>query len=143
MADPPDRFAAGTIAESGVVFDSTRGVGLTYRDGGLGVLRPLALRLGGSPLPGICAGLQSALTGMTVGGRRVVLCPPELAFGAQAAAAPYAIVPPNSAVRYEVELLRLSRRGPDALFKGLSKCSQGGASATTENCAAIEPAEFV
>jgi hypothetical protein len=54
---------------------------------------------------------------MTVGGRRVVLCPPELAFGAQAAAAPYAIVPPNSAVRYEVELLRLSRRGPDALFK--------------------------
>jgi hypothetical protein len=28
MADPPDRFAAGTIAESGVVFDSTRGVGL-------------------------------------------------------------------------------------------------------------------
>ncbi|KAI8468395.1 MAG: hypothetical protein J3K34DRAFT_11260 [Monoraphidium minutum] len=133
----------GYIGDSSVVFDSTCGEGLTYRDGGPGALRPLALRLGGSPLPGICAGLQAAFSGMRVGGRRSVSVPPELAFGSQVAVAPYALVPPGSGVRYEVELLRLSRRGPDALFKGLSKCSQGGASATTENCAAIEPAEFL
>lgn len=29
-----------------------------YRDGGIGVLRPVIVRLGGSPVPGICEGLQ-------------------------------------------------------------------------------------
>lgn len=29
-----------------------------YRDGGIGVLRPAILRLGGSPVPGVCEGLQ-------------------------------------------------------------------------------------
>lgn len=54
---------------------------------------------------------------MTVGGRRVVAVPPELGFGDRPALAPYGIVPAGSGVRYEVQLLRLSRRGPDALFK--------------------------
>lgn len=30
-----------------------------YRDGGIGVLRPAILRLGGSPVPGVCEGLQA------------------------------------------------------------------------------------
>ncbi|GBF91096.1 hypothetical protein Rsub_04765 [Raphidocelis subcapitata] len=133
----------GSIADTGVVFDSTLGLGLTYRDGGAGALRPAALRLGGSPTPGVCAGLQSALLGMRIGGRRTVLIPAELGFGGSPAYAPYAVVPGGSQIRYEIQLLRMSRRGPDAIMKGLSKCSQGGASATAENCTNIEPAEFV
>jgi len=145
---------------------------------------------------------------MRVGGARTVLLPPELAFGGAPAAAPFAVVPAGSSVRYEVELLRLSRRGPDALMtvrfvcggvegwgeggeprgvgvggagvggctvrlrvlmlrglacvsddgpsnpqrtkpqrithlQGLSKCSQGGASAIADNCADIQPAEYI
>jgi hypothetical protein len=80
-------------------------------------VRPLALRLDGYPTPGICAGLLQALAGMRVGGRRTAVVPAGLAFGASPAAAPYGIVPGGAAVRYEIELLRLSRRGPDALFK--------------------------
>jgi FKBP-type peptidyl-prolyl cis-trans isomerase len=114
----------GTVAATGEVFDTTLGLGLTYRDGGPGTLRPLALRLSGDPIPGVCAGLQQALLGMTAGGSRTVLIPPELGFGAAPAAAPYAVIPGGSALRYEVKLLRLSRRGPDALFAGMSKCSQ-------------------
>ena len=97
----------------------------TYRDGGPGALRPLAVRLGGSPVPGVCAGLQDALLGMRVGGRRVVAIPPERGFGDRPALAPYAVVPPGSGVRYEVQLLRLSRRGPDARFK-VRVCVWGG-----------------
>jgi hypothetical protein len=81
------------------------------------VLRPLALRLDAYPTPGVCAGLLQALSGMRAGGRRIVTVPSGLAFGAAPAAAPYAIVPGGAAVRYDVEVLRLSRRGPDALFK--------------------------
>ena len=103
---------------AGVVFDTTRGrgLGLTYRDGGPGVLRPAALRLDGYPVPGVCAGLQRGLLGMRAGGKRTVVVPPALAFGQSAAAAPYAVVPAGATVRYEIELLRLSRRGPDALM---------------------------
>jgi hypothetical protein len=54
---------------------------------------------------------------MTVGGRRTVRVQPEQGFGAGAVGAPYAIIPGGSVVRYEVELLRLSRMGPDALMK--------------------------
>lgn len=53
---------------------------------------------------------------MRVGGRRTVVVPPELGFGASPAAAPYAVIPGGASVRYEIELLRLSRRGPDALM---------------------------
>lgn len=96
-----------------------------YRDGGPGVLRPIAIRLGGYPTPGICMGLQNALIGMRVGGRRTVVVPPGLGFGSTPALAPYAAVPANSIVRYEIQLLRLSRKGPDALVK---VSEQGGVS---------------
>ncbi len=39
-------------------------VGLKYRDGGAGILRPAMIRLGGDPVPGICQGLKMGLTGM-------------------------------------------------------------------------------
>ncbi|KAF8068417.1 fpr2 [Scenedesmus sp. PABB004] len=134
----------GTLDATGEVFDSTRGGdGLRYRDGGRGVLRPAALRVGGGPVPGVCPGLEAALLGMKIGGHRTVLVPPELGFGASDVLGPYAGVPGGSTLRYELELLRVSARGPDAMMAGLSQCSAGGASASTANCAVIEPAEFI
>ncbi|KAF6257472.1 hypothetical protein COO60DRAFT_1229303 [Scenedesmus sp. NREL 46B-D3] len=131
----------GVVEETGEVFDSTRG-GLRYRDGGRGVLRPLAFRLSGYPQPGVCEGLQQAIVGMKIGGQRSVLVPPQLGFGRAAVLAPYAGVPANSVLRYDVELVRVSARGPDEMMKGISQCSAGGASASADNCAAVEPAEF-
>ncbi|GIM03974.1 hypothetical protein Vretimale_8615 [Volvox reticuliferus] len=132
----------GRLEATGQVFDSTRG-GLTYRDGGPGVLRPAAIALGGGPVPGICEGLQQALTGMSIGGRRTVRVPPALGFGSQTVLAPYSVVPANSTLLYEVELLRLSAVGPDQLTKGISKCGAGGANQQAENCANVSYAEFL
>jgi FKBP-type peptidyl-prolyl cis-trans isomerase FkpA len=133
----------GTLAEGGAVFDSTRG-GLAYRDGGPGALQPTAIRLGGDPAPGLVAGLAAAIEGMRVGGRRRVRVPAALGFGSGAPVlAPYALVPPGSALVYEVELLRLSRRGPDALMTGVARCGRGGQAASAEQCANIAPAEFL
>ncbi|GLI65258.1 hypothetical protein VaNZ11_008747 [Volvox africanus] len=132
----------GRLEANGQVFDSTRG-GLTYRDGGPGVLRPAAIALGSGPVPGVCEGLQQALAGMTVGGRRTVRVPPALGFGSQTVLAPYGVVPANSTLLYEVELLRLSAVGPDQLTKGISKCGAGGANQQAENCANISYAEFL
>lgn len=79
------------------VFDTTRGEGLTYRDGGAGLLRPAIVRLGSGPVPGICAGLERGLVGMTVGGKRTVTFPASLGFGGQTVLAPYgARAPPLS-----------------------------------------------
>uniref|UniRef100_A0A7R9V545 peptidylprolyl isomerase n=1 Tax=Chlamydomonas euryale TaxID=1486919 RepID=A0A7R9V545_9CHLO len=132
----------GTLESTGQVFDSTRG-GLNYRDGGEGVLRPAAVQLGGSPVPGICQGLRIGLTGMTVGGKRTFTVPSELGFRGATVGAPYALVPGGSSLRYEVELLRLSARGPDELTTGISQCGTGGASESVAACSKIEYAEFV
>lgn len=43
----------------------------------------------------------------------------------------------------QVELLRLSRRGPDALMTGISQCGAGFANERTTGCADIGYAEFV
>jgi FKBP-type peptidyl-prolyl cis-trans isomerase len=69
----------------------------TYRDSGPGVLRPIALQLGGGPVPGLCSGLRAGLEGMRVGGRRRFAVPPELGFGSDSQVlAPYAVVPPGA-----------------------------------------------
>eukprot|EP00877_Chromochloris_zofingiensis_P008053 jgi/Chrzof1/3500/Cz12g27210.t1 len=114
-----------------------------YRDGGPSVYRPAIIRLDGYPVPGICAGLQQALLGMTIGGKRSVVIPPELGFGNMAVAAPYALLPGGSSIQYDVELIRLSTRGPDELMKGISRCGQGGGGETADNCASIQPAEYI
>lgn len=132
----------GKLEATGQVFDSTRG-GLMYRDGGEGVLRPVAIALGGGPVPGICLGLQQALEGMSIGGKRTVRVPAELGFGSSTVLAPYAVVPGGSSLVYEVELVRLSAVGPDQLTAGISKCGQGGAGQQSENCANISYAEFL
>lgn len=63
---------------------------------------------------------------MRVGGKRTVVVPPELGFGSAAVLAPYAVLPGGSAVCYEVELLRLSSKGPDAMMK-VGRGGGGGA----------------
>ena len=42
---------------------------------------------------------------------------PMQGFGTRAVGAPYAVVPPNSELTYDLELLRLSNIGPDALTR--------------------------
>lgn len=98
------------------MFDSTKG-GLKYRDGGPGVFRPVVVRLSGYPQPGICLGLQQAVEGMRIGGKRTVKVPAQLGFGEQTVLAPYAVVPGGSTLQYEIELLRVSSVGPDLLVK--------------------------
>jgi len=43
----------------------------------------------------------------------------------------------------QVELLRLSRRGPDALMSGVSQCGAGFVNERTTGCGDISYAEFV
>ncbi len=64
-----------------------------------------------------CRDPVQALTGMTIGGRRTVRVPAPLGFASQTVLAPYAVVPGNSVLVYEVELLRLSAVGPDQLTR--------------------------
>ena len=50
-----------------------------YRDAGEGVSRPLILRVGGDPVPGVCVGLAQGILGMTIGGRRRITVSPDKA----------------------------------------------------------------
>ena len=59
---------------------------------------------------------------------------------AQAVAAPMGDIPGGSALRYEIEVLRLSF-SPDELTRGISNCGIGGASAQSSGCAAIVASE--
>lgn len=52
---------------------------------------------------------------MSIGGRRVVRVPASLGFGNSTVLAPYALVPAGATLRYDIELIRLSDRGPDEL----------------------------
>ena len=132
----------GMIEPEGTVFDSTQG-GLQYRDGGEGVYRPAVFKLGAYPQPGICQGLVDALTGMRVGGSRSVRVPPKLGFGNSQVLAPYAVVPGNATLRYDVSLVRLSRRGPDALLTGVSQCGGGFVMERSSGCRDISVAEYL
>lgn len=75
------------------------------------------VRLSGAPQPGICEGLQQALIGLTIGGKRVVKVPSSLGFGGSPVLAPYAMVPGGSELTYDIELVRVSSVGPDLLVK--------------------------
>ena len=81
---------------------------------------------------------------MKIGGTVSVAVPASLGFGnTSAVLAPYAVVPPGSELRYDIELIRLSRRGPDVLLKGVSQCGGGFVNERTTGCADITPEEFI
>ena len=139
----------GTLSD-GTVFDTTLG-GMVFATNSAGVgsvsidkaaKRPAVIRLDvGNPVPGVPPGLIKGIEGMRVGGKRTFEVPPELGFGSSAVRSPYATVPADSTLTYEVTLLRLSSTGPDALFKGVSRCGLGGANTINDGCGQIEPSE--
>ena len=65
----------------------------------------LTFQLGIRP-PGVCEGLEEGIRTMRAGGKRLIAVPSSLGFGEAGIRAPLGKVPPNSALRYEVELLR-------------------------------------
>lgn len=78
---------SGWLAKNGVKFDSS------IDD------RPFTFRLGTGDA---IKGWDEGLIGMKVGGRRRLVIPPELGFGKQGVGS---VVPPNSVLIYEFELL--------------------------------------
>ncbi|MDX2085718.1 MAG: FKBP-type peptidyl-prolyl cis-trans isomerase [Candidatus Melainabacteria bacterium] len=80
----------GTLFPSGKKFDSSVDRG-----------DPFSFRLGmGRVIPG----WEEGVVGMKVGGRRVLIIPPELAYGASGVSP---VIPPNATLRFEVELLEV------------------------------------
>jgi peptidylprolyl isomerase len=74
----------------GVKFDSSVDRGI-----------PFSFRVG---LGQVIRGWDEGVAGMKVGGRRTLLIPPELGYGARGAAG---AVPPNASLLFEVDLLEL------------------------------------
>lgn len=69
---------------------------------------PLDFVLGAGQL---IPGWELGVVGMSVGGERLLVIPPDLAYGSSGAGG---VIPPNSALVFEVELLRIGRPGsPD------------------------------
>lgn len=126
----------GYVDGNEAFFDTTKG-GAKYADGGAGVFRPAVLVAGGGVKPGQPSGLLDALVGMAPGETKTITLAPEEAFGSATARGPYGVVPGNSTVRYEIEVLRVSSEGPDKLLEGVQFCGQGGASEQTSGCADI------
>lgn len=52
-------------------------------------------------------------------------------------------MPAGATLTYEIQLLRLSRRGPEELYSGTAGCGAGGGNQRSEGCADISVAEFV
>ena len=71
--------------------------------------RQLVFSFGSKPQGPICRGLLESVGEMRQGGRRVVVVPPSMAFGADGTElAGNVVVPPNATVRYDIELARVS-----------------------------------
>jgi FKBP-type peptidyl-prolyl cis-trans isomerase len=79
--------------------------------------KPIVFPFNSRPFTGgICAGVEQALSTMRAGGRRLVTVPPEAGFGSEAyslrgtrhASDKEAVIPPNSTLQYELNLVRVS-----------------------------------
>ena len=61
--------------------------------------QPLAFQIGGGRM---IAGFDQGVRGMKVGGKRQILLPPEMAYGAQGRPP---VIPPNSTLMFEMDLV--------------------------------------
>ncbi|QDZ17511.1 FKBP-type peptidyl-prolyl cis-trans isomerase [Chloropicon primus] len=91
------------------------GVG-TYEDTRKNTKAGAAFVFGSRPLPpGLPLGFEEVLSTMKVGGKRIAEVPPSLGFGDEVTFIPSKLrkgdtveIPPNSTIKYEVELTRVS-----------------------------------
>lgn len=92
---PGDRLAVhyeGWLAD-GTKFDSSRDRG-----------EPFVFTLKAQPFPEVIAGWDEGIATMRVGGKRRLVVPPALAYGAEGAAG---VIPPNATLTFDVELLEI------------------------------------
>lgn len=86
---------------------------------------PYIVNFAGGAVPGFTQGLLAGMQGMVPGMKRTIRVPPALGFGdREAVGAPFAVVPPGSTLIYDIEVLRVSYDGPDALVKVPSQRGQ-------------------
>nr|CAD7267348.1 unnamed protein product [Timema shepardi] len=90
MVEEISVYYTGRLKQNNKQFDSvTKGPGFKFKLGRNEVIR----------------GWDIALAGMKVGGKRKVVIPPPLAYGTKGSPP---VIPPNSALVFEVELLSLN-----------------------------------
>ncbi|HTZ34987.1 MAG TPA: FKBP-type peptidyl-prolyl cis-trans isomerase [Stellaceae bacterium] len=96
----------GAVAEKGLIV-SVQYTGWLYKNGQRGAKfdssldrgKPITFKLGEGQ---VIKGWDEGITGMKVGGKRTLVIPPELAYGARGA---NGIIPPNATLTFDVELV--------------------------------------